>query len=159
MSTSHGHNLVRVLFQLEPGAWHGIATERLWAEPVGHGRFRLRNTPFFAFGVSFHDVVFGEERKGQIMFSGVSLRGGHSTYRLMPEKTRRGDFPRYWAPLQELGCSYEEEGRVLAVDVPPHANINEAYVLIEEGYSAGVWDFEEGHCGHPLLEEGPGSTE
>lgn len=159
MSATRGHDLVRVLFQIEPDAWHGSVTERLWAEPIGHGRFRLQNTPFFAFGVSFLDVVFGEERDGELVFSGISLRGGHSTYRLMPMKERRGEFSQYWTPLEDLGCSYEEEGRVLAVDVPPNANIYKIYDLLEEGHSANVWDFEEGHCGHPLLREAPGCAE
>ena len=101
--------LVRIVFELDPDAWHGSATERLWAEPLGSGRYRLRNTPFFAFDVSFEDIVFGEDRDGQTFFAGVSIRGGHSTYRLRLLTARDGSvFPKYWDPIQRLGCSYEE---------------------------------------------------
>lgn len=54
-----------------------------------------------------------------------------------------------WSPLEALGCSYEE-GPVLAVDVPRCADIHAVYELLEAGASRNVWDFEEGHCGHPL---------
>ena len=105
-----GHGLVRIIVELDPQAWHGNATERLWAEPVGEGRFRLRNSPFFAFGVSNEDVVFGHARDEEVYLAGVSIRGGHSTYRLkLPGQDRQAPaFKRAWAPLEALGCSYEE---------------------------------------------------
>lgn len=154
-----GHGLLRIVFELDSSAWHGNATERLWAEPVGEGRFRLRNSPFFAFGVSNEDVVFGEDRGGQLCFAGVSIRGGHSTYRLKLGGQGRGTptFQEYWTPLEKLGCSYEE-GPVLSVDVPPSADIYAVYGLLEAAEAAGVWVFDEGHCGHPLQGESGGTT-
>lgn len=150
-----GGTLVKVVFRLEPGAWHGNATERLWAEPLGKNRFRLRNSPFYAFGVSNNDVVLGTETEGQTLFRNVLVRSGHSTYRLRP-RTRdlsAPSFARAWNPLQTLGCSYEE-GPVLAVDVPPSADIYAVYDLLNAGETSGVWEFEEGHCGHPLAKRG-----
>jgi hypothetical protein len=53
--------------------------------------------------------------------------------------------------LQALGCSYEEgPNGLLAVDVPPEANIFEVYSALEAGESRDVWTFEEGHCGHAV---------
>ena len=46
-----------------------------------------------------------------------------------------------------------EEGDALAVDVPPKADIYEVYSLLEAGEQNGVWEFDEGHCGHPLVEQ------
>ncbi|SRR6266568_2134112 len=137
--------LVRVMFELD-----GNTTERLWAEPVGAGRYRLRNTPFFAFGVSTEDIVFAEERSGLLCFTGVSIRAGHSTYRVKRTGHCGDDlWQARWEPLARLGCTYES-GTVLAVDVPPSADIYAVYELLEGGVSAGAWDFDEGHCGHPL---------
>ncbi len=144
-------NLVRVVLDLDPSEWHGNATERVWAEEVGSDRFRLRNSPFFAFGLSLDDVVFGSvEDDGQVHVRGISIRGGHSTYRLRLKVDRQSSaFSTFWAPLAQLGCSYEE-GIVLAVDVLPGADIYAVYRLLEAGELAGIWDFDEGHCGHPL---------
>jgi hypothetical protein len=143
--------LVRIVFRLEPSAWHGNATERLWAEPLGKDRFRLRNSPFYAFDVSNEDIVLGEQSDGEMFFKNVVMRGGHSTYRLKlrVQDVRAPGFTRFWQPLERRGCSFEE-GPVVAVDVPPRADIYAVYGLLEAGESAGTWDFEEGHCGHPL---------
>ena len=145
--------LERIVFRLDPGSWHGNATERLWAEPLGNDRFRIRNTPFYVFGVSNDDVVLAADVERQTVFSRVVLRSGHSTYRLRLEAhdLSASSFVQGWTPLQELGCSYEE-GPVLAVDVPPAADIYAVYELLQAGEDAGVWEFEEGHCGHPLAE-------
>jgi hypothetical protein len=145
-----GHALRKIFFRLEEGAWHGSATESLWAEPVPGGRYRLRNSPFYAFDVSVEDVVFAREEEGALFFAGVSLRGGHSTYRIMKANgLRPEDFEQCWEPLQQAGCSYEEgPGRILAVDVPPQADIQHVYALLGRGEQAQVWHFEEGHRGH-----------
>ena len=147
--SSPGHALRKLFFRLEEGAWHGSATESLWAEPVQGGRYRLRNSPFYAFGVSAEDVVFAQEEEGLLFFTGVSLRGGHSTYRIMKvQGLRPEDFERYWEPLRQAGCSYEAgPGRLLAVDVPSKADLQHVYTLLEQGEQAGVWHFEEGHHG------------
>lgn len=56
----------------------------------------------------------------------------------------------YWLPLENAGCTYERAtGRLLAIDVPPLTEIHLAYGLLEAGEQAGVWSFQEGHCGHP----------
>ena len=109
------------------------------------------NCPFYAFGVSAEDVVLAESEDGQLYFQRVVLRGGHSTYRLWLAKkdVTAPSFVNAWTPLQALGCSWEQ-GPVLAVDVPPSADIHRVYSLLEAGETAGIWDFEEGHCGHPL---------
>lgn len=149
-------DFVKILFELEPDAWHGSPTETLRAEPVGARRFKLHNVPFYAREVSFGDVVFGEpeERSGVFVFRGVSIRSGHSTYRIITAATAEArEIQKYWQALERIGCTYEQgDGRLRAVDVPPGADIYEAYRLLDAGEQAGIWDFEEGHCGHPLRE-------
>jgi hypothetical protein len=159
----NGHGLVRIAFELDPQEWHGCATERLWAEPVGEGRYRLMNSPFYAFGVSFEDIVFGKPREEQIgelrgeqiYFTGVSIYGGHSTYRLWLPKHERSSaaFRAAWEPLKALGCSYEG-GEVLSVDVPSSTDIRVVYRILETATADGIWDFEEGHCGHLVSKRG-----
>src|SRR5215470_5246306 len=144
--------LVKVLFRLAPGAWHGSAAETVWAERVDQRRFRLRNVPFYAFGVSAEDVVFAKPFEGVFEFESVSIRGGHSTYRIIASKTVCSDALRQkWQQLECLGCTYEQgPGRLMAVDVRPRADIHKVYSILEEGEHEGIWGFEEGHCGHPV---------
>ncbi|NVB39641.1 DUF4265 domain-containing protein [Pseudenhygromyxa sp. WMMC2535] len=136
---------MRILFHLDSSEWHGSTTERLWAEGVGNGRYRLRNSPFYAFGVSLGDVVFANLKDGELEYCGTSIAGGHSTYRIIKICDRL--FASYWSPLQEIGCTYEE-GPVFTVDIPPSTDIYQAYNLLQHGENDKVWDFEEGHCGH-----------
>lgn len=156
MMVEHGQRqeeLVKVFFQLDPEAWHGSAVESMWAETVGLRRFRLRNVPFFVYGVSAEDVIFARLVKDVLEFEGVSIHSGHSTYRIMTKETTGSAamFEQNWQALAQLGCTYEQgPGSLKAVDVPPSANIYKVYELLEKGVREGVWDFEEGHCGHPL---------
>lgn len=155
-STVETTGLVKLALPLDPSDWHGSSAETVWAVPLGRGRYRLDNSPFYFFGLSYRDVVQAEpDDHGQLWFRSVVERGGHSTYRLMRSKCPSEAFEQAWRPLKALGCMYEGgPGQLLSVDVPPEANIHEVYALLEAGKSSGVWDLEEGHCGHPLATTG-----
>lgn len=148
---SGSSELVKITFRLAQSSWHGSATESLWAEPVGPQTYRIKNVPFYALGVSFEDVVFANDDNNFLVFAKVDSHGGHSTYRMVVDTSREDKFEEFWEPLRALGCTYEEgSNRLLAVDVPPEADIYQAYKGLESGEAAGVWSFEEGHCGHPI---------
>lgn len=142
--------LVKVFFDVSAKDGTVMKTESLWAEPVGGDRYRLRNVPFLAFGFSEQDVITAKEDDGALRVTGVAIRGGHSTYRLvLPADTNEEKFLQDWIPLKNLGCTYERATRrYVAIDVPPPADIYAVYNALEEGESAGLWEFEEGHCGH-----------
>jgi Domain of unknown function (DUF4265) len=146
--------LEKIIFDIEPADWHSYTSESAWGEDLGGGKFRLRNIPFAAYGYSLDDVVLAEFREGRSHVTSVCLRGGHSTYRAILFKGITLDDPRFvegWKPLERLGCSFESsDGRILAIDVPPSADIFEVYSLFEKGENSSIWDFEEAHCGHSL---------
>jgi hypothetical protein len=143
------NELKKLTFHLEPGMWHGSAAETVWVEPVGDNHYRLENSPFYAFGISYQDVVSAKSEGGLLVFDSVVSRGGHSTYRVIRQDSAA--FEEFWLPLQELGCTYEEgPNNLIAVDVPPSADIYQAYALLSRGEEAGAWTFQEGHCGHAL---------
>ena len=158
MRSHHQHRLSsveklsKVTFELEKSDWHEHATETMWAVLLTDNAYSLRNVPFYAYGVSYGDVVVAEAVYGENLFRRVFERGGHSTYRifLIGEKSEK-QFEQAWEPLRKIGCLYERATDYLvAADVPPETDIYEAYAALEKGQAAGVWDFEEGHCGHPL---------
>jgi len=159
-SNNHDSNaneeLVKLVFKL-PANDGPIASESLWAERLGPSLFRVRNVPFYLYGVSEQDIVLAEEIEGCLTVSGIIDRGGHSTYRIfLPAQTSEEQFSADWIPLQELGCTYERAtGRLIAIDVPPQTDVYAVYDALERGEKQGRWKFEEGHCGHPLR----GSTE
>lgn len=144
--------LRKVVVTLSPDDWHGFATESVWAEQVTENLFQIKNVPFYAKELSIDDVVLVEFRSGSYYLKFVSKRSGHSTYRIfLGENVSAVIFRKYWQPLEEIGCSYEKgQGRLIAIDVPDTTDVHKTYSLLEEGEKHGIWEFEEGHCGHPL---------
>lgn len=148
-------NLTKIFFQLERDQWHGYATESLFAEELADGKFRLENSPFFVKGVSFGDMINAVWSQDRYVFTKVIVHSGNSTYRVLFSKDADlSKLADYWKPLEKLGCTFEENNKLslkmLTIDVPSNADIYTVYRHLEAGVDAGVWDFEEGHCGHIL---------
>jgi hypothetical protein len=77
-------NYIKIRFLLDTADWHGFPSERLWAEPIWDGTkkiFRLMNSPFYARGVSFLDIVDvvpAADGSG-LVYAGTIEKSGHST--------------------------------------------------------------------------------
>jgi hypothetical protein len=138
---------VKIVIPLDADAWHGHATESVWATEVGNGKYRIENVPFYAMELSFGDVVRAAPKDGSLQFDCVASRGGHSTYRVI---TRDGaDDSQVRSALSDLnsnGASYERDtANLLAVDIPKVTDVPRIYRILEDKEKTGVWDFEEGH--------------
>lgn len=142
---------VRIGFPLSE-TWHGHAIEWLHAEKVGRDRYQLMNSPFYAKGVSWLDEVEAKPTEDGLMFVRPLQQSGHSTYRLFLNRDLDDQqVQEHWALLAAIGCTYERATEhLLTVDVPPSASVSRAFELMNEGQADSVWDFEEGHVGHPL---------
>ena len=143
---------VKIRVALPSGDLSGGTAEWLWAEPVGDGRFLLKNIPIFAFGLSCEDTVIAESHGGTLDFDGIAERGGHSTYRLYLKSDRNDNqVIRLLETLGRMQCEKEvATEKIIGVDVPPSADIYQVYELLEKAEAAGILEFEEGHCGHAL---------
>ncbi len=155
MSTDQESPKQKVLFELEESDHHDFAAETIWAEVLGSNAYRLLNIPLYVYGASFGDVVVAYEPDEETSFpivEEVTERSGHSTYRVFvfggAEENQA--FDKYWAPIEAEGCSFEGQSgnKMLGVDVPPEANINRVFRLLQEGEDAEVWGFEEGNFVH-----------
>jgi hypothetical protein len=142
-------DLIKLTIDLKDDVY---GVETVWSAPLGNGLYRLRNVPFLAYGYSEGDVVNASDVDGRLMVSDVVQRSGHSTYRLfLPQPTDEEAFAPLWEPLADLGCTYERANtRLIAIDVPPQADVYAVYAALERGEQVNQWSFEEGHCGHPL---------
>jgi Domain of unknown function (DUF4265) len=148
-------SLTKIRFPLSAtDASMGVDAENLWAEELKPGVFRIDNIPFYAYGVSYCDVVSTVRIQDRLEFKAVITRGGHSTYRILIDDSEGFESERYvrlWRRLADLGCSCEvARRRWVAIDVPPVTNPDEAYAVLELGKLGGVWSLDEGHCGHPI---------
>jgi hypothetical protein len=154
-------NYIKLRFFLDPADWHGSSAELLWTEPIWGGTtkvFRLMNSPFFARGVSYLDVVRAIPAPDGLGldYAGTIEKSGHSTIWLMVPSGPPAGFHNYWVSLQKLHCNYEGEfmntaggGQTLyAIDVRPEADIGSVLSIIEEGQANNVWNFQIGDLVH-----------
>jgi len=150
--------LIKVRFELDANDWHSATAERLWAEPlagVEQPVFRLQNSPFYALGIAYLDIVeaIPDEDPQTYAFKAVVERSGHSTYMLLlKEHDSLG--ASYWERLASVGCSYESTRMASAigprllysVDVPATTNLQEVYLILKQGEGDGAWLFQEGYA-------------
>ena len=142
----------KIRFPLSADDWPNLEAELIEAEPVGNDRYRVLRAPFYAYGLSRNDVVAARIEGEGPVFARAVQRAGHSTYRIYRlDADDRGSFEKLIAELENLGCVIRVAKRnLLSVDVPPATNIHATYAVLQDGETSGVWEFEEGHCGHSV---------
>jgi hypothetical protein len=164
--------MVKIFFEPPGGEedWH-TTVESIWATPIDEpgapgGRvFQLENSPWYAFGVSWEDIVCGELRHEIIgddttpnhprievevlYFTRVWKHSGRSTYALFLSSGITTESPEWlarWEPLKNLGCTWEGMStRLLAVDIPPSADLTAVEKIFEEGLACSVFDYQIQH--------------
>jgi hypothetical protein len=161
-------NLVKVFFEPpnDPNEdWH-TKVESMCAveieEPAAPGGrvYQLDNSPWYVFGVSYKDQVCAELRRevfeepahaeyDVLYFTFVWRHLGHSTYALFLRGDRTKDDPewkQYWERLERMGCSSERmNAKLIAVDVPPTANLDEVEQVFEEAEANDVFAYQTQH--------------
>ena len=96
--------------------------ETLWAFDLGGGRYRLDNTPWYAYGVSWQDVVEATaDADGQLQFKRVLEKSGNRTIRIVADEP----FSDAWLDqITRLGCSFEGANRkYIGVNLPPGVDL------------------------------------
>jgi hypothetical protein len=121
--SSVGGPTAKVLFRVV-GEGGDVNVETLWAFDLGGDRYRLDNTPFYAYSVSAGDVVLApidsdEERP---TFSSVLEKSGNRTVRVLfePPVEPGNTSDALLQGLIALGCEYEGANpRYVALNIPP----------------------------------------
>lgn len=117
----------KVLFRIpnEDGSAEG---ETLWATHLDGDKYKLDNSPFYAYGVSWEDVVlapFSEEEQFPT-FLEVVEKSGNRTVRVIfdPPVEDGNQSDQILKGLVELGCDYEGANRkYITVNIPPNINL------------------------------------
>lgn len=143
--------LEKVIVPLEQDAWHGFTEEVMWAKEVNNGQYELQNTPFFAKGLAFLDVVTVQSLDGRLVMTNVSRHSRHSTYRaLIQNDTSLPQLEKILKDLAIMNCTYESykdtKWTLYTFDIPP-SSVDLVYKVLDSAGKQGVLDFEEGHFG------------
>ncbi|WP_238010479.1 DUF4265 domain-containing protein [Dactylosporangium sp. AC04546] len=145
---------VKVVFELpvDDDGWPPVASEGLWAAQVTADTVRLANTPWFALNVASGDVFRVRRSDDGQLYAAERLEwSGHCTIRIipLPEGPLAGSRQRVldaFAPLGVDGEGVEQFGMV-ALDVPPEADLPTVKRLLVEGTRDGWWEYEESCVG------------
>lgn len=112
---------VKVLLQ------EGRFVETVWAEPVGADLYRLDNSPFHAYGVSWRDVVEAHpDENGQLRMSRIVEKGGHRTVRVIfaTKVDHASEALGILEGVKARGATYEGmDGRYFSLDIPPGVDL------------------------------------
>lgn len=145
-------DMVKVRFAMEPddSGWPPAESEGLWAQPVGAGRFRLDNTPWFIRGVAADDVVEAEpDDAGVLWFVRVVERRDRVVVRVIPRSDGplRGDQQAVLDAFAALGVTGEGMSspvNMVALDIGPDVPHGAVKGLLQSGEADSRWHFEEG---------------
>jgi hypothetical protein len=152
MSESQRPN-AKVLFRV-PEEDGSAQVETLWATDLGDDQYRLDNSPFFAYSVSWQDVVYAPFDAAQNFptFQRVVSKSGNRTLRVLLDAPASESGPGHpvLEALTSLGCSFEGANReYISVNVPANADLQRVRrYLIDAG---ATWEhadptFDELHA-------------
>lgn len=127
----NGAKMFKVAFDLdsERADWPPVSVERLWGEKT-EVKFEIRvaNTPFFARGIAFGDLirVRPDNERRELVFESFTSESGHSTIRII--FLIRGERRLVEERLRSAGCnltSMRGFASLIAVDIPPSVDYEE----------------------------------
>jgi len=106
----------------------GVTIETLWAVPLGNDLYKLDNSPFYAYGVSWQDTVYAPVSPEEQMatFQSVVERAGNRTVRIIfdPPVSPSNSSDQVLQGLVSLGCSYEGANpKYISVNIPPAVDL------------------------------------
>lgn len=124
----------------------GTGGESLWAEKLGGNLFKIRNVPFFAYGLNFADIVRATADAPDLKpeVREVVEPSGHRTMRVFFESScleeeraeLLGQLNRYQAYFERATAS------LFAIDIEPGGSYDKVYEQLMEWEQSGLLHFE-----------------
>jgi len=117
----------KVLFRVEND--DGTAdVETLWAHALGGDTYRLANSPFYAYSVSFEDTVYAphSEEEKIATFQSVVEKSGNRTVRVIFESPLEdgNETDRMLKDLVAKGCSFEgATSSYFSINIPENVDL------------------------------------
>ena len=128
----------KVLFRV-PDDQGGATVETLWAIPLGSDQYKIDNSPFYAYGVSWQDTVFAptDPQEGLPTFQSIVAKSGNRTIRVIfdPPVSPGNVSDRALEGLLALGCTYEGANPgYMSVNIPPGTELQQvsSYLIAQK---------------------------
>lgn len=146
---SDDHVKLHFHLEVDEDGWPPASVESLWAVDLGDGTVRLDNTPWFVRGVASDDIIRVEVDEDGVWWASETVRASDNcTIRLIVLKDGGSAAARQSVleTFHRLGTTGEgiEQFSMVALDVPPTADLARIRKLLKHGESKGWWHWEEG---------------
>ncbi|WP_330320460.1 DUF4265 domain-containing protein [Streptomyces clavifer] len=146
---SDDHVKVHFRMEVDEDGWPPASIESLWAVKLGNGTVRLDNTPWFVRGVASGDIIRVELEDDGVLYARETIQPSQNcTIRLIVLKDEGSAAARQTVleTFHRLGTTGEgiERFRMVALDVPPEADLPKIRKLLEHGAAKEWWHWEEG---------------
>lgn len=148
MSANEGYQ--KIIFRLERDSdgYPPADRERVWAESLGEGKYRIDNIPFFTYGISCDDIVEAELVDGEMLFKQVLQPSGHTKVRVYVFNPN--DVATIRNEFKAFGC--ESEGsrlpKLFSLDIPASVEYSKIRAELERGSAEKRWEYEEANLRH-----------
>lgn len=148
-SISGDHVKVHFRMDIDTDGWPPASVESLWAVDLGDGTVRLDNTPWFVRGVASGDIIRVEVDDEGVRWAGDTVQSSENcTIRLIVLKDGGSGAARQSVLkiFHSLGTTGEgiEQYWMVALDVPPTADLPKIHKLLVHGAAKEWWHWEEG---------------
>jgi hypothetical protein len=119
----------KVLFRV-PEEDGSAQVETLWATSLGNDEYKLDNSPFYAYSVSWEDIVYApyDQNEEFPTFQRVVKKAGNRTIRVIfePPVEDGNSSDQVLQGLVALGCTYEGANRgYMSINIPPETELHE----------------------------------
>ena len=111
--------------------------ETLWAFDLGNDKYRIDNLPYFAYGVSWNDIVFAplDDEEERPTFQKVIEKSGNRTIRIFFEvAVEAGSASQILLDcLVALGCDFEGANKkFIVVNIPPDVDLQSVTRIVTD---------------------------
>ena len=136
--------LTKVVVDL-PNHW-AVGGEGMWAKSLGDDLYEIRSVPFYAYGLSFGDVVRAVQPAPdkKPVVSELVRSGGHRTLRVsFSDSVAESERPNLLRTLNQLKTSYEGANvRHFAIDIEPEGDYEAVCDRLADWEAQGLLEYE-----------------
>jgi hypothetical protein len=123
-----------------------VGGESFWAEDLGKNLYRLRNTPFYAYGINFYDIVYAKAESSELKPSILKVQEycGHKTLRVIfLDQATIDERVERLNQLHQYKAYHENANDILfAIDIEPDGNYGSVCDLLFTWENEGVLSYE-----------------
>ena len=128
-----------------PNHW-AVGGESMWAKSLGDDLYEIHNTPFYAYGINFLDVVkvdATDETKKPIVLEVVKPSGYRTLRVYFHENIDKDSQINLLDSLKNLGVDCEKlDGRYVALDVNPQGDYDAVIKKLSEWQEQKILGYE-----------------